>query len=126
AGERLAAYRQRSGAIRVAAFGARAGVPVDDLDDLRVHPKLVGDDLGERRFLALAVGRSPRVSGDRPGVVDAHHRGLPEAGLVAESLRADNSGWGEPADLGVRGEPDPAVDPLRPELLLLTAQRVHV
>ena len=58
-------------------------------------------DLGERGFVALAVGRGPGVNGDFAARLD------PGDGCL-ESTGAHDFRWPERADLDVAGESDPA------------------
>ena len=46
-------------------MGVFSGVAVADDDLVEVDAEVVGDDLGERRLVALAVGRGAGVGGDR-------------------------------------------------------------
>ena len=123
AGDRLAADGQRARAVGAEAERAGAGVAVDDVDHVGRDPEPVGDDLRERRVQALAVRRGARVDGRRAGRVHAHERGLVEAGLQADAHRADDARRREAADLHPGREPDPAVDALRSQLLLLAPER---
>ena len=121
-----AADRQRARAVRAQAHRARRGVAVDDLDDARVDPEAVADDLREARLVALAVRRGAGEDRHRARRVHAHERRLVEADAEAEAARADGPRRRQAADLRVGREADPAQDPLLAQLRLLGAEGVHV
>ena len=72
---------RRPGAVRPPAHGDAVRVPVNHFDIFRLDAELVSHDLGKRRFLALAVGRSPREDGHFPCRVDADGRTFPQSPL---------------------------------------------
>jgi hypothetical protein len=84
------------------------GVTVKDLDVLERHAEPVGDDLAERRLVALAVGARP---GDDLDLAEGGHpdRGvLPAAGAIGE--RSQHPAGGQAAHLGEGRDADAQLD----------------
>jgi len=85
-------------------------VPVEHLDVLEGDPEPVRDDLGERRLVALTVGRGTGEHLDLAGRQHPHARVLPAAGAVVQ--RAEHPGGSQPAHLGERRDADAELDPV--------------
>ena len=80
------------------------GVAVDHLDLLDRDPEPVGDDLRERRHVALPVRRGADQDLDGPGREAADRGGVPAAGAVAD--RAEDPRRSEAAHLDVGRQTD--------------------
>ena len=119
-----AADHERARAVGVQALVRDLGVAVQHLDVLERDAEPVGDDLAERRLVALPVRAGAGQHLDLAGGQHPDGRRLPAAADVAE--RAQHPGRREPAHLGERGDAQPELDGVTavPALLLLGAQRV--
>ena len=122
--QRLAADHERARAVGVEPAVRDLGVAVQHLDVLERHAEPVGDDLAERRLVALAVGARAGDDLDLAGGEHPHARVLPAAGAVVEAAqhpaRRQAAHLGEGRDADAELHPVSAVAPL----LLLRAQRV--
>ena len=100
------------------------GVAVEDLDVLERHAEAVGDDLAERRLVALAVRARAGDHLDLAGRQHPDGRVLPAAGAVVQ--RAQHPRRREAAHLGEGRDADAELDPVTAltPLLLLGPQRV--
>ena len=85
--QRLAADHQRPRAVGVEALVRDLGVAVQHLDVLERHAEPVGDDLAERRLVALAVRARAGDDLDLAGGQHPHARVLPAAGAVVEAAQ---------------------------------------
>ena len=101
-----------------------AGVAVDDVDVVDRNLQFVGDDLRERRLVALAVRMRAGEDRHLPGRMDADVRALVQARLRPE--RARHRRRREPTRLEVGGEADAEVPALFARRLLLTTERLVV
>ncbi len=79
-----AADGERARAVGPHTEGDLVGVAVRDLDALNRNAEPVGDKLGKRRFVALAVAVRSREYGNAAGGMDADLAGLVEPGPGAE------------------------------------------
>ena len=77
---------------------------MDHLDVVHADAELVGDDLRERRLVALPVGRGPDHELDRAERLEANRRRVPASHRIAN--RAENARRREAAHLVVRREAD--------------------
>ena len=84
-------------------MGGAERVAVTDRHDVRLHAEVIGDDLGERRLVALAVWARTRDRGDGAGALHAHHTALPaERGRLDVEREPDADQLAAAAPLGVR------------------------
>ena len=122
--QRLATDDQRPRAVGVEALGRDLGVAVQHLDVLERDAEPVGDDLAERRLVALAVRGGAGDDLDLAGGQHPHARVLPAAGAVVE--RAEHPGRRQAAHLGERRDADAELDRVAglAALLLLGPQLV--
>jgi len=97
--------------LRLAAVRAALGVALDDRHCLDRHPELVGQDLGERRRVALALRRRADEAAHFPGRLDPHRGGVVTRDL-SHAAQAERS-RPHAGELRVRGDADTAVLPDR-------------
>src|SRR5216684_9085381 len=90
------------------------------LDAVERHAQLVGDDLAERRLVALAVRVGACVDDDRAGRRDAYLSRLHERDATGGRRRG--RAWAEAAQLDPRGQPDAEVATLLAQVGLLLAE----
>ena len=95
-----AGHRRRPAAVGAEAERGLVGVAVDDLDVVRRDAELLGDDLGERRLVALALGLHREPHDGLAGRVDPQLAavGHAEAEDVHVLARPGADGLGEERD----------------------------
>ena len=68
---------QRTAGEGTPAIGRAIGVAVDDLDELRIDPDFIGDDLRQRGAQSLAVRRGADTRLDKAGGIDGEVNTFP-------------------------------------------------
>ena len=109
--QRLAADHQGPRAVGVQALVRDLGVAVQDLDVLEGHAEPVGDDLAERRLVALAVRARPVMTSTLPVGSIRIVGVLPATGAVVEL--AEHPTGRQAAHLGERRDADARAGPGR-------------
>src|SRR4029453_15057981 len=119
-----ATHGRRSTSVRAPPHRRVVGIAVHDLHVAHADAELVGDDLRERRLLALTVRRRADEHVHLAGRMKSYDRAFPEPSL--ESDRPRNLWRPEAADLDVGRDADAEILALPSPCLLLGAKRVVV
>jgi hypothetical protein len=96
------------------------GIAVEHAHGIDRDPQLVGDDLGEGRGRALAMGRQAGEDGHRPGRIHADAAALPAPEPGGADMRRREAG-----DLDIGAETDPD-EPARSTRVGLVASQAIV
>src|ERR671924_1559225 len=110
---------QATAAVGVHPHRTPGRVAVDYVDIAKRDAEHIGDHLGKRRFMALAVGRTANHDLDLPGQARADNRAAeePDAGV-----RTGHGRWPKATDLDVGRQADPDVFALLASFGLLLAE----